>query len=54
MDRKGPAVFSPDLDLAPGNCAVAQNADPMIVEGIPFPPWIIGLEDGEFLFGQQR
>jgi hypothetical protein len=53
MKRNGAARLSPDFDLATGNCAVAQNADPMIVQGMPFPPGVIGLEDCEFLFGKE-
>jgi hypothetical protein len=54
MNRKAAARLSADLDLAPGNGAIAQNADAMIVQRIPFPPRIVALEDGQFFFGQER
>jgi len=53
MNRKPAAGFSPDFDLPARDGSVAQNADPMVIERIPFPPWIAALEDCEFFFGQQ-
>ena len=53
MNRKRPAGFTPNLDLAAGDGAVAQNTDPLIVHRIPFSPEIAALQDGEFFFGEE-
>lgn len=47
------AVVAHDLDFASCNGAVAQDADPRIIERIPFPPRIGLLQDREFFFGQE-
>ena len=50
MERQGAAGFAPDLDLAARNYTIAQNADPLVVERMPFPAQIVGLEEREFVF----
>jgi hypothetical protein len=53
MQRKRAAGFARDFDLPAGNCAIAQNADALIVERMPFPAQICRLKEREFVFGQE-
>ena len=41
------------VDLATGDRSVAQNADPFIIERIPFAALIGRLQDREFFFGRE-
>jgi hypothetical protein len=41
------------LDLAAGYGACAQHTDTLVVERIPFPTGIGGLQEREFFFGQE-
>jgi len=54
MNRKRSTGFSRDLDLAAGDCPIAQNADASIVERMPFSAQIARLQDREFLFWKDR
>jgi hypothetical protein len=47
------AVVAHDLDFASRNDPVAQDADPRIIERIPFPARIGLLQDREFFIGQE-
>jgi hypothetical protein len=51
--RTGASGVADDLDLTAGDCPVAQNADAVIIERIPFPPGIGCLEKGELFFGRE-
>jgi len=48
-----PARFAADFDLPPGDRVIAQNADALVVERMPFPPQIDRLQDREFFFWQK-
>jgi len=54
MNGKRSAGFLRDLDLAAGDCPIAQNTDASIVERMPFSAQIARLEDREFLFWKDR
>ena len=53
MHRISPARFRDDFDLPARYGAIAQNTDAMIVQRMPFPPSVGGLDDLEFFFGQK-
>jgi hypothetical protein len=53
VDGIGAGRFARHHDLAPGNGAIAQNADALIIERIPFSPEIGYLEDREFFFWKE-
>ena len=53
MHGISPARFAGDFDLPPGYRAIAQNADALVVERMPFPPPIGHLKDCEFFFWQK-
>jgi len=53
MKGKGSAGFATHFDLPAGNCAIAQNADALIIERMPSPAQIRGLKDGEFFFRKE-
>jgi hypothetical protein len=48
-----PARFRCDFDLPPGYRAIAQNANAVIVERMPFPAHICRPENREFFFWQK-
>ena len=54
MEGKCSACFATHFDLPAGNCAMAQNADALIIERMPFPSRIGGLKDVEFFFRKER
>jgi hypothetical protein len=39
--------------LPPGYCAIAQDADALVVKRMPFPAQIGGLEEREFFFWEK-
>ena len=41
------------LDLPAGDGAIAQDADPPVVQRMPFPSRVGRPEDREFLFGRE-
>jgi hypothetical protein len=47
------ARFASHFDLPPGYRAIAQNADALVVERMPFSPQIVRSKDCEFFFWQQ-
>ena len=51
--QNGAGCVADNLDLAAGNSPMAQNADPLIIERMPFPARIGCLEEAEFFFGQE-
>ena len=53
MQRVTAVSVSPDLDLAAGDRAIAENADALIVERIPSSARVSRLQDREFFFWQQ-
>jgi hypothetical protein len=53
MHRARPAGFPPHRDLAAGDCAIAQDADALIIERMPFPSQVRRLEDCEFVFWKE-
>jgi len=53
MKRKCSAGFATHFDLPAGDRAIAQNADALIIERMPFPAQIGCLKDGEFFFGKE-
>lgn len=48
MQMITPAFILPDIDHAPANQAVAENADAVVVERIPFAVQVGLLEGGQF------
>ena len=54
MKRKCSPWFALHLDLAARDCSIAQHTNALIVERMPFPAQIGGLEDREFLFWKDR
>jgi len=42
-----------DLDLAAGDRAIAENADALIVERVPFSARVRSLQDRKFFFWQK-
>lgn len=53
MERKRAAWFARDHNLAAGDCAIAQDANALIVERMPFPAQIARLEEREFVFWKE-
>lgn len=53
MERECAAGLTPHFDLAARDCAIAQDANPLIVERMPFAPQIGRLEEREFFFWKQ-
>jgi hypothetical protein len=54
MDGKRSASVTADFDLTAGDCAIAQDADSLIIQRIPFSAQIGCLQNGESFFGQNR
>jgi hypothetical protein len=54
MNRKGSARFACYLNLAAGDQAVAQHANALVVERMPFSAEIVGLENREFFVWQEH
>ena len=50
MNGKRPARDAVDLHLPPGDRAIAQDTDTLVVERMPFPAQIDGLEKRELVF----
>ena len=53
MNRKRPAWFAPYFQLPAGDRAIAQHADALIVERVPFPTHVGGLEKRQFFFWEK-
>jgi hypothetical protein len=53
MERQCAAGFARHFDLPAGDRSIAQNADALIVERMPFAPQIGRLEEREFVFRKQ-
>jgi hypothetical protein len=53
MERECAAWFARHLDLPAGDRAIAQDANALIVERMPFPTQIGRLEKREFVFWKQ-
>jgi len=54
MERKRATGFAFHFDLPASNRSIAQNADALIVERMPFAPQIGRLEERKFIFRKQR
>jgi hypothetical protein len=53
MEREGSARLATDSDLPPGNCAIAQDTNALVVERMPFPTHVGRLEEREFFFWEK-
>ena len=53
MKGKRAAAFAAHLDLPPRDGAIAQNANALVVERMPFSPQIGCLKDGKFFLGEE-
>ena len=53
MHGASPARIAPHLDLPAGDSAIAQDADPPVVQRMPFSSRVSRTEDREFLFGRE-
>lgn len=51
MHRISPARSWDNFDLPPRYRAIAQNTDAVVIERMPLPPSIGGLDDLKFFFG---
>jgi hypothetical protein len=54
VHRKGAARLAGYFNLPAGNRAIAQDADPSVVERIPFAMRIARLKDRELVFRKKR
>jgi hypothetical protein len=53
MKRECAAWLARRLDLPAANCAIAQDANALIVERMPFPAQIGRLKEGELVFWKE-
>lgn len=53
MQGEALLALAHDFDLPAGDGSVAQDADPFIIERMPFPARISGPQDREFFFGHE-
>ena len=53
MHGKGAARLANDVDLSPGDRAIAQDADTLVIERMPFAAQIGCLKDREFFFREK-
>jgi hypothetical protein len=53
MHGKGAAGLADDFDLPAGDCAIAQDADALVIQRMPFAAQIGCLKDREFFFREK-
>ena len=53
MEGKRAALFAGHADLAASDCAIAQDANPLIIERMPFPAQIGRLKERELVFWKE-
>src|SRR4051812_32571034 len=54
VDRRHPIVRTRYGNFPAGDDSVAQNADALVVERVPFPPCISRAENREFIVRKER